>query len=164
MPRRQISLAAFAVAAAGFFLPFVTLSCAGRPVVTATGIQLITRQVHSPSTSTPLGAPADLDMNGSLFVLVAFACSALGMVASRRGRRIVAACAGGIGAAALLLFASALSAQIRQRGNGMFTLQYEQGYYLALFGLIAAVTANTVVAERQNQVDGAPPSRPQSPG
>lgn len=87
MPRRQISLAAFAVAAVGFFLPFVTLSCAGRPVATATGIQLMMRQVHTTSTSAPLGAPPDHDMNVSLLVLMAFACSVLGLFASRGGAK-----------------------------------------------------------------------------
>jgi len=147
VPRRQISLAAFAIAAAGFFLPFVTLSCAGRPVVTATGIQLVTRQVNAAPPSGPLEARADPDAALSLLVLVAFACSVLGLFASRRGRRTRPACAGGIGAAALLLFSSLLSAHVRQRGNGMFTLQYEQGFYLALLGLIAAVVANTVAAD-----------------
>jgi len=148
MPRRQISLAAFAVAAVGFFLPFVTLSCAGRPVVTATGIQLMTGQVNTTPPGEPLGARAVPDVDLSLLVLAAFACTVLGMFASRWGRRPVPACAGGIGAGALLLFSSALSAHVRQQGNGMFTLEYGHGFYLALFGLIAAVVANTVLAEQ----------------
>ena len=164
MPRRQISLAAFAVAAVGFFLPFVTLSCAGRPVVTATGIQLMTGKVHPTPTGEPLGARAAPDVDFSLLVLAAFACSVLGMFASRRGRRTVLTCAGGIGAGALLLFSSALSAHVRQGGSGLFTIEYGNGFYLALFGLIAAGIANTAVAEHPNQVNGAPPSRPQSPG
>ena len=147
MPRRQISLAAFAVAAVGFFLPFVTLSCAGRPVVTATGIQLMTGKVNTTPTGEPLRARAVPDVDFSLLVLAAFACSVLGMFASRRGRRTVLACAGGIGAGALLLFSSALSAHVRQGGSGLFTIEYGHGFYLALFGLIAAVVANTVAAD-----------------
>lgn len=58
------------------------------------------------------------------------------------------ACAGGLGAGALLLFSSLLSAHVRHRGSGMFTLEYNQGFYVTLFGLIAAVVANTVVAEQ----------------
>ena len=164
MPRRQISLAAFGVVAVAFFLPFVTLSCAGRPLVTATGIQLATRHVNTTPTGGPLGARADPDTALSLLVLLAFACSVLGMFASRRGRRTVLTCAGGIGAGALLLFSSALSAHVRQGGSGLFTIEYGNGFYLALFGLIAAGIANTAVAEHPNQVNGAPPSRPQSPG
>ena len=147
MPRRQISLAAFGVAAVAFFLPFVTLSCAGRPLVTATGIQLATRHVNTTPTGGPLGARADPDTALSLLVLLAFACSVLGILASRRGRRAVLACAGGTGAGTLLLFSSALSAHVRQRANGLFTLEYERGFYLALFGLIAAVIVNVVAAK-----------------
>jgi hypothetical protein len=147
MPRRQISLAAFGVAAVAFFLPFVTLSCAGRPLVTATGIQLATRHVNATPTDGPLGARADPDTALSLLVLVAFACSVLGILASRRGRRTVLACAGGTGAGSLLLFSSALSAHVRQRANGLFTLEYERGFYLALLGLIAAVILNVVAAK-----------------
>ena len=148
MPRRQISLAAFAVAAVGFLLPFVTLSCAGRPVVTATGIQLMTGQVNTTPPGEPLGARAVPDVDLSLLVLAAFTCAVLGMVASRPGRRTVSACVGGVGAGALLLFSSALSAHVRQRGSGLFSLEYRHGFYLALFGLIAAVVANTVLAEQ----------------
>jgi hypothetical protein len=162
MPRRHISLAAFAVATVGFFLPFVTLSCGGRPLVTATGIQLMTRQVHTTPASAPLGARADPDMNVSLFVLVAFGCSIVGVFASRRGRQTILACAGGIGAVALLLLASSLSGQMRQRGNGMFTLQYEQGYYLALLGLIAAAIANVVRAGPRDEVNDFPHPPPRS--
>jgi hypothetical protein len=72
------------------------------------------------------------------------------MFASRWGRRTVPACAGGIGAGALLLFSSTLTAHVRQRGSGVFTLEYGHGFYLALFGFIAAVIANTAVAEHQN--------------
>ena len=151
MLRPQVSLAAFGVAMVGFFLPFVTLSCVGRPVVTATGIQLATRQVSTVATSGALGAWPNLGVDLSLLVLVSFACSVVGIFASRRGRRAVLACAGGIGGAALLVFSSSLSTQVRQRGSGLFTLQYEQGLYLALFGLIAAVIANVVVANGTNK-------------
>jgi len=147
MPRRQISLAAFAVAAVAFFLPFVTLSCAGRPLVTATGIQLATRHVNTTPPGGLLGARADPDVDLSLLVLAAFACSVLGVLASRRGRKAVLACAGGIGAGALLLFSSALSAHMRQRANGMFTLEYDRGFYLALFGLIVAAIVNAVASK-----------------
>jgi len=148
MLRRQISLTAFAVAAVGFFLPFVTLSCAGRPVVTATGIQLMTGQVNTTPTGEPPGARAVPDVDLSLLVLAAFTCAVLGMFASRGGRRTVLACVGGVGAGALLLFSSALSAHVRHRGNGLFSLEYGHGFYLALFSLIAAVVANTVHAEQ----------------
>jgi hypothetical protein len=92
---------------------------------------------------------------------VAFACSVLGALASGRARRTILAGTGGIGAAALLLFASSLSAQVRQRGNGMFTIQYERGFYLALLGLIAAAVANAMLAEQRMKVDGShqPPGR-----
>jgi hypothetical protein len=36
---------------------------------------------------------------------------------------------------------------VRQRANGRFTFEYDRGFYLALFGLIAAAIANTGVAK-----------------
>ena len=37
--RRRLSLVAFFIAAAAFFLPFVTVSCSGQPPTPETGIQ-----------------------------------------------------------------------------------------------------------------------------
>jgi hypothetical protein len=86
----------------------------------------MTRQVQTTSTSAPLGTPADSDVALSVLVLVAFACTVPGMVASRRGRRTVVVCAGSIGVWPFLLFSSSLTAHVRQRGNGMFILECER--------------------------------------
>jgi hypothetical protein len=126
--RRRFSLAAFFIAAAAFFLPFVTVSCSGQPPTPETGIQAI---------------QSLFGIRYPFLLAVAFLLSVLGVVLGLvRAPRTLLAWVGGIGAAALVIFAFATRRLVARDGQGGYTVQFDPGFYIALLGLVAATVTN----------------------
>jgi len=126
--RRRFSLAAFCIAAAAFFLPFVTVSCSGQQPTPETGIEAM-QQLFG--------------IHYSFLLAVAFLLSVLGVVLGLvRVPRTLLAWVGGIGAAALVIFAFAVRRLVARDGQGGYTVQYDLGFYIALLGLVAATVLN----------------------
>ncbi len=84
------------VALLGFFLPWVAVSCSGTDILQATGLQLMTGDVHMPQGFPGAGAESGADVatespKPNPFVIAAFAVLALGFVAALLTRSKIAA-------------------------------------------------------------------------
>ncbi|HYD86298.1 MAG TPA: hypothetical protein VEA80_02385 [Vitreimonas sp.] len=81
------------VALLGFLLPWVTVSCSGTEILTATGVQLMT---GDPQLAGPLEGMAESqreDAEPSIITIVAFAVAAIGLLVSLASRSRTAAAA-----------------------------------------------------------------------
>jgi len=85
----QLARVAKLVALLGFLLPWVTVSCSGTEILTATGLQLMTGE---PQLAGPLAGMAESqqrdDAEPSIVVIAAFAIAAIGLLVGlmTRGR------------------------------------------------------------------------------
>src|SRR5690242_11255927 len=92
---RRFSPALFGLAAACFLLTFVQFSCGNQPVMSLTGIQLVTgTTIEKPSI---IGPPQKQEVPGEPFALVALLAVLTGLAFGfARGREgLVVACASG---------------------------------------------------------------------
>jgi hypothetical protein len=136
--RRKVSLMLFLVSILCFFLPFITVSCNGKRVATLTGVQLaIGTTVAPPQMFGPRQKrkvePEPLATFAALSALVS-----LGLVFLRNRSAIAPAISGAAGVLFMLLLKSKLSSNMTRTGaQGMFNLQFESGYTMALLSLVA---------------------------
>jgi len=132
-----------------FFLPFVTVSCAGMKIGTFTGQQLATG-VH-PSESVPGVSVNTQGYNGDPLAAVAFLCAIAGVGLSLAGRKLAAvtSASGGVGTIALLMMKSRLTdqiqAQIGGQNAGIVQVNVEPGLMFAVSLLAAGAALNLYV-------------------
>ena len=153
-PKSIASLLIFAGSVLCFFLPFVTVSCAGIKVGTFTGQQLATG-VH-PSESVPGISVNTQGYNGDPLTAVAFLCAIAGVGLSLAGRKLAAvtAASGGVGGVALLIMRARLTDQIQAQivgqiqtqllgqGQGIVQVNFEPGLMFAVSLLAAGAALN----------------------
>lgn len=128
--RKKIPVAGYVLALICFALPFVQVSCAGQKIATLSGFDLVTGTTitvteNTPPSRTPPSTPAVLAL------LLVIAGIVLGLIA-RRGTVIAAAICGVVGAASLMTLASSEMANAPPSANGLLTIDYQFGFYLAV--------------------------------
>lgn len=158
----------------GFVLPWVTVSCSGTEILTATGIQLMT---GDPQPAGPLeGQQTNEDAEPAVAVILACVVIALGLAASFLPKARMAAAAlliGGLGGAGLSyysvqnmqsemtreineaqgeaaadsggLFSSAEGQRMSQAMAGAIRVEEEEGYWLTLGGALAGALFGLLV-------------------
>ena len=156
-PKSIASLLIFVGSTLCFFLPFVTVSCAGIKLGTFTGQQLATG-VH-PAQTLPGVSVNTQGYNGDPLTAVAFLCAIAGIGLSLAGRKLAAVTAGsgGVGAAALLIMRARLTDQIQTQivgqiqnqmfgqGQGIVQVNFEPGLMFAVSLLAAGAALNLYV-------------------
>jgi len=157
----KVSPAIFIISILCFFFPFVTVSCGGHKIASATGVQLATGttlevpQAFGPSreqkvAQEPLSAVAGL-------------CAVIGFGMSFAGARaaIVPAISGVVGALSLLIMKSRIDGGIVKHGQGVLQANYEIGFFLALLLMIAGAVWNCYLfSQRAKAAAISPPSGP----
>ncbi len=136
-----------------FLLPFVQVSCNNVKLASLSGIDLATGRysVKPPSDvgfgrmsdQMPMGK-AQAGQSGSIewSILIALLCVVVAGVFAFLGSRttaLVSMAAGAVGTVALLYFRS--RSPDTSQSAGLITIEYQMGYYLALFLLILATAA-----------------------
>ncbi len=130
-----VRIAPYGIAIICFILPFVELSCAGDKMFTLTGVQLATgAEVNDPVE----GKPMRIEPDGQAIVAVlALLVALLACIGRDKTPSLVAAIAGGIASAALLLLKVGIDAEVLKRSEGMpLTVEYLGGYWIALLAAI----------------------------
>jgi len=142
--RRRVSPAVFFLAMVCFFLPFVTLSCAGERIESFTGFQLVAgTELKQPGF---FGQVETQKVSPEPLAFLAFLCIVAGLGSSFfSGRKPTGAAAigGGLGFLLLLALRFKLDGDVARQGQGMIQVSYELGFYLAtiLFLLAASLSA-----------------------
>ncbi len=152
---KKISASMFALILICFFLPFMSLSCQGKDIVTMTGLQMATGvELANPaaSLSGSLGgsvaaAAKTQKIAGSVPLGIAFVTAAAGLAATlllkdRFQQSLVPGVASGIGAIILLFVKSGTDSEVIKQGSGMIQVSYGIGFYLALLLFIANAGVN----------------------
>jgi len=141
--KSKVSPAIFVVATLCFLLPFVTVSCNnGQKVASFTGVELATgTTVDQPQV---FGSAQKKHVDAEPLASVALLCAIAGIGLSFLGGRlaIAPAASGILGALLLLLLQSKLNSDLSKEAQGMFRLDFEAGYVLALLFLIAGAAWN----------------------
>lgn len=149
---RHVSLGNFVIAIAGFFLPFMTASCPGYEVE-LTGIEVALGKKPEPGSPQFMGDREAVDSNPQ--VMMALAMAGVGVaasVAAGPGPRLLGAVLGLGGAVLLMAFRMEAIQQVTGEGNGVVSLEFEIGYWMALLGLVAAGAANVLAfTDRRNR-------------
>jgi hypothetical protein len=154
----KISPAIFLLSVLCFFFPFVTVSCGGHKIASATGVQLATGttlelpQAFGPSREQKVGQEP--------LSAVAALCAVIGLGVSFAGARaaIVPAISGVVGALSLLTMKSRIDDGIVKHGQGMLQANYEIGFFLALLLMIAGAVWNGYLFSQSAKATAASPS------
>jgi len=153
MNRKSLaSILLFAGSALSFFLPFLTVSCAGENVLTLSGQQMATgTTMEQPQ---PFGPPRQQRIDPDPFAMVAALCGLAGIVLSIAGRRLAAGAAisGAAGAVSLGVMASRMGGQIQSATQGMGRVDFQSGFFLALALMIAATAWNIYLLAKNSLV------------
>ena len=130
--RRRASPAAFAFGLIMFAFPFVTVSCAGAPIVDLSGFQLT---FGIPFRGEPVG-PYPM-------VVVALICAASGAVTGWLASRKITVVMGGVGAGALLIFLFLFYSEAAQSSEGDVPIRVvsHASFWLAGAALVAGAAA-----------------------
>ena len=154
----RVSPAIFLLSVLCFFFPFVTVSCGGHKIASATGVQLATGttlelpQAFGPSREQKVGQEP--------LSAVAALCAVIGLGVSFAGARaaIVPAISGVVGTLSLLIMKSRLDNVIAKRGQGVLQVNYEIGFFLALLLMIAGALWNGYLFSQSAKATAASPS------
>lgn len=145
----------FGVVAVCFFFPFISFACSGQRLLTFSGLQLVTgtevssaevqENLVGEDASQYLGTEDETEEVGSEgLAVVALLAALLGVgvgFATGRPRSVWSAIAGVLGGLSLLALKFKLDGDIEEEGEGIVTLDYRFGFWLAfgLFALLATV-------------------------
>jgi hypothetical protein len=157
------SILLFLGSALCFFMPFVTVSCAGEKVLTLSGQQLATGT--SIEMAQAFGPPRAEKIDPDPFAAIAALCAVVGILLSLVGTRLAVAGAvtGTAGAASLAFMASRMGGQIQKATEGMGSASEDTGFTVALVLLVAAAAWNAYLLTQQKKLEVAPASAPGSP-
>ena len=139
-----------------FFLPFVTVSCAGTKVFTLSGQQLATGT--SIKMAQAFGPPQSEKIKPNPFASIAALCAVAGIFLSLAGTRLAAvgAVSGAAGAASLAIMASRMDGEIQKATQGMGSSNEEFGFTVTIVLLIAATAWNIYLITQRKQLEGPP--------
>jgi hypothetical protein len=159
----KVSPAIFILSILCFFFPFVTVSCGGHKIASATGVQLATgTTLELPQT---FGPSREQKVGQEPLSALAAICAVIGLGVSFAGASaaIVPATSGVIGALSLLIMKSRLDNVLAKRGQGVLQVNYETGFYLALLLMIAGAIWNGYLFSQRAKTtattgSGGPPS------
>jgi len=145
------SIMLFAGSVLCFFLPFVTVSCAGEKVFTLSGQQMATgASIKEPQS---FGQSKSQRVAFDPFVAVAGLCALAGVGLSIAGRRLAAAAAasGAVGTVSLGVMALRIDGQTQKATAGMGHANVEIGFILTLILFIAATAWNIYILTRKGR-------------
>ncbi len=172
----KLSPACFAAAALFFFLPFLTVSCQGKPLARMTGLQTMTGTTVDlskvfdgaafgegelkgltlkPSAEQLQGLPEgmslkpDQKVGGSGLAVLSFACALCGVALfflPRVGAGAVPALAAVAGVVLLFVNKAQVASKLQEPTMGMVRVDAEYGFWLAALAFGAAALVNLRVA------------------
>jgi hypothetical protein len=128
----KVSPAIFFVTILCFFFPFMTVSCGGHNIASATGVQLATGTTLE--VPQAFGPSREQKVAQEPLAAVAALCAVIGFGASFADARaaIIPAISGVFGALSLLIMKSRIDGGIVKHGQGMLQANYEIAFFLAL--------------------------------
>ncbi len=156
---KRLSPTIFGIALICFLLPWVTVSCEGKKVVTLSGIKLMTGMTIEEPKKLRAGrgftypyaeqlkqySQQSNNTNREVLAILAFlvAIGGLGLSFLRDRKGIWGpAVAGAVGAILLLILSAKLNNDILREGEGLFQLDYRIGFYLTLLLFLSAIGVN----------------------
>jgi hypothetical protein len=172
----RLSPACFAAAALFFFLPFLTVSCQGKPLAKMTGIQTMTGTTvdlakvfdgatfgdgelkglkFDPSAGSAQTLPNGMQfqpnqkVGGSALAVLSFACALCGVAlffVPPVRTGAVPALAGLAGLVLMFVNKSSIASKLQEPTMGMVRVDAEYGFWLAALAFGAAVLVNARVA------------------
>ncbi|HEY4245853.1 MAG TPA: hypothetical protein VGM64_03295 [Lacunisphaera sp.] len=158
--KRMIRFAPFALALICFLLPFIEVSCQGRPTASFTGVQLATGtelERADPITGQITRQKIAKDAR----ILVALFCTGIAAAyafVSKKRAKIISAIAGGTGFIFMLIAKGNLDAQVIQNGQGFLQIDYRMGFIGACLLLLAGTAISFVQAIQTRSEFSVPPT------
>ncbi len=159
---REITVSKFALIILLFMMPFLAVSCDGKPVMKISGIELVSGK--SVETREPFSGRVKVEeINSEPYAIAALVLSALGLtllLIKGRISTMSSTICGVAGFLSLLLLKFKIEADILKEGQGVFSADFQAAFWLALllFAAIAAVNgyslskpANGVEAENEQK-------------
>lgn len=138
----KVSPAIFIAVILCFCMQFVTVSCGGQRVAGFSGVQLAAgTTIEQPQM---FGPPQKQKVGPDPAAAFAALCAILGLGLSFLGSGLVLgpAISGGVGALSLVILKSRIDDQIAKQGGGMFQVNYEAGFIMALLLFLGATAWN----------------------
>jgi lysylphosphatidylglycerol synthetase-like protein (DUF2156 family) len=140
--KRTVVLALFIVAILCFLLPWISLSCMGTTITTASGVNMVTgKQYDAPDMTT--GGSSTNSMDTEPLAVAALAVAVVGIVVSLmkfKQAAIVRVLLGIAGVVLLIALKFKFDNKVNNEGQGVVQVNYLIGYWLTIivFGLAAA--------------------------
>jgi hypothetical protein len=140
--RSKVSPVLFLVTVLCFLLPFITVSCNGQKVATLSGTDLaFGSTVEQPQVfGQPVKKRVDAEPIATIAFLIAVAGIAVGFLAARVP--LASAITGGLGALFLFILMGKLSSDIGKNAQGIFQLDYDIGFIMAVILFVGAAGWN----------------------
>ncbi len=151
--QRRLPAGIYGLALLCFLLPFVAVSCQGERVATFTGVHLVTGTMVSQQRGKPERVPAE-----PFAILASLAgIAAIGFTFKRGQLRegVLGAVAGVTGFLALLALKFKIDDEIQRKGDGMFQVAYEPGYWLTLILFICGSALNFRIYRQEARSESA---------
>jgi hypothetical protein len=140
MGLREITVSKFALIILLFMMPFVAVSCDGKPVMKVSGIELVSGK--SIETREPFSGRVKVqEINSEPYAIAALVLSALGLTLLLIKGRIAiisSTICGVAGFLSLLLLKFKIESDILKEGQGVFSADFQAAFWLALL-LFAAI-------------------------
>lgn len=136
-PIRAVARVAFGVGLLAFLLPFATVSCGGHDVYTFNGLSAATGGQYTAGQQVYSYSGDEYFVLALISAAVAFAFQFLRRYA--RMRAITSGLAGILSAVTLLIGQAHVNSQISLQGQGVVTIRWGVGYWVALFAIGAGV-------------------------
>jgi hypothetical protein len=141
--KRKIILGLFVLAIILFLLPWVSLSCAGTTMTSASGLDMITGKHYE--TSSAFGSPSDNEMDSQPLAIAALAVAVIGIILSLVNWKRAFILRVGLGIAGVVLLIALklkLDKEVTQEGQGMLQINYLFGYWMTMICFAAASVVN----------------------
>ena len=143
MGLREITVSKFALIILLFMMPFLAVSCDGKPVMKISGAELVSGK--SVETKEPFSGRVKVqEIDSEPYAIAALVVSVFGLtllLIKGRISIISSTICGVVGFLSLLLLKSKIESDILKEGQGVFSADFQAAFWLALllFAAIAAV-------------------------
>lgn len=151
---REITVSKFALIILLFLMPFVAVSCDGKPVMKFSGTELVsgkTLEVREPFS----GRMKVQEIKSEPYAIAALAASSLGLLLLLLKGRIstISSVICGLGGfLSLLLLKFKMEADALKEGQGLFTVDVQLAFWLSLMLFVAIAAVNGYVLSRPASV------------
>jgi len=137
------------IAIIAFLLPFVSLSCGGRKLITMTGTDMVIGTSFT-ETNPATGESHTREINPNIYAIISIlslgAAISFSMKNDSMGRYLTAA-SSGVGTIFLFLLKSDVDQRVATRGNGLIAVDWQFGFWAVVLVAILSIVIAIIPIE-----------------